>query len=301
MNALIGLDREADGTPILELFARLGFEDCRVTLAYAAEPRSGRHNPRFNSGDYIDQGGARSGAAVALTAEEDAHQMLDLARDVLYRQGIHSTHVILHGHPASALIEAADQLGASLVGAAATKFGPIRCAVFGSVCRALTIGAHQSVLIAKDMPTPDKPLTAVFATDHSTYCDKAIDALYQMNPMGIQKLVIMSAVAPKGYDELWASYGLPESEQATLTLNREKVTQRNAAIAERFRGLNMETSVAVIDKPVRDGINEVMADNNADLLILAAQGHGFVERMTIGSVSLHEAVAEPHSLLILRP
>lgn len=37
-----------------------------------------------------------------------------------------------------------------------------------------------------------------------------------------------------------------------------------------------------------------------ELLILGAQGHGFWERLTVGSVSFHQAIAESHSVLMLR-
>ncbi len=300
MNALIGLSRETNGSPILELFARLGFEDCRATLAYVADDNSQQHHHPFG------RNGSSATATLERTEclsaiEKDANQMLDEARANLYESGIHATHVILHGHPATALMEAGDQLCTDLICATATKQGALRCAVFGSVCRALTIHAKESVLISKGVPEGNKPFTAVLAIDHSPYCEKALDRLIEMNPMGIQKLIVMTAVAPREYDELWSSYDLPESEQATLRFDRDRVLARNAEIAQRFRGRNIEASVAVLDLPVRESINQVMTDNNADLLIMASQGHGFVERLTIGSLTLHEAVAETHSLLIVRP
>ena len=39
---------------------------------------------------------------------------------------------------------------------------------------------------------------------------------------------------------------------------------------------------------------------NADLLVLGAQGHGFLERLTTGSVSLDQAVARPYSVIVMR-
>lgn len=302
MNALIGLDRAVNGSPVLDLFARLGFADCRATLAYASDQDAAKvRTPHFVSGDFVDSGSRSVAATVAKDEEEDAQFMLDEARSVLYKKGIHSTHLILHGHPAAALMAAANQMGADIVAAASSKFGPLRCAVFGSVCRALTISAQQSILIARDVVPADKPFTAVFATEHTGYCDRAVETLIRMNPMGIQKLVVMTAIAPQDYEVLWATYDLPESEQATLTLNREKAMELNSAVANKLKVLNMETSVAVIDRPVRQAINEVMEDNDADLLILAAPNHGIVDRMTTGSLSLHETVAEKHSLFILRP
>ena len=36
------------------------------------------------------------------------------------------------------------------------------------------------------------------------------------------------------------------------------------------------------------------------LMILGAQGHGFIERLLIGSTSLHQVAAEPYPVLVLR-
>jgi len=33
---------------------------------------------------------------------------------------------------------------------------------------------------------------------------------------------------------------------------------------------------------------------------MGAHGHGMVERLTIGSISFYQVVAEPHSVLVLR-
>jgi nucleotide-binding universal stress UspA family protein len=43
-----------------------------------------------------------------------------------------------------------------------------------------------------------------------------------------------------------------------------------------------------------------MLDTQADILVMGAQGHGFVERVFIGSVSLHQALYEPYPVMIVR-
>jgi hypothetical protein len=48
-------------------------------------------------------------------------------------------------------------------------------------------------------------------------------------------------------------------------------------------------------------LRELMRTEQADLLVLGAQGHGFLDRMRSGSVSFHQVVGESYSVLVLRP
>jgi hypothetical protein len=44
-----------------------------------------------------------------------------------------------------------------------------------------------------------------------------------------------------------------------------------------------------------------MLDTKSDLLVLGAQGHGFLARLRMGSKSFHQVVSERYSVLVLRP
>jgi nucleotide-binding universal stress UspA family protein len=43
-----------------------------------------------------------------------------------------------------------------------------------------------------------------------------------------------------------------------------------------------------------------MTEQNGDLLILGAQGHGFLHRIMLGSVALHQIAVEEYPVLIVR-
>ena len=301
MKALIGIDRLTDSQPILDLFARLGFEDCRVTLTRvlaAVAPASSM--PHVTGGVGVDLVTARtSPVAIATALERDSERLLEQEHRALYELGIHSEIKLLYGHPAEELIKQAEEMGADLVAASSTVRGPVKSAFLGSVCRALTINAPTSVLMAKKPPRAEKPFTAVLAADHSDYCNRAVDKLFGMRPMGIQRMIVMSA-SPQPAGPIpagWHEYLDVEDDYQIHTRDLQKKCGR---LADRFRQIRIEADAEVIEKPVIEAINLSMEEHDADLLILAAQGHGFIERMSIGSVSLHEAVAEPHSLLIMR-
>ena len=290
MKALIGLDRFTDNRPVLDLFARMGFADCRVTLAHSMPPQrpaafvpiptlAGGFEPAMN---------APESKQVSQTIKLEAEKLLERDRHILYEAGIHCETALLLGSPGEELIRKATEMNADLVCVTATIRGGLKAAVLGSVCRTLTIGSRKSILIAKHRTKHNKPLTAVLATDQSAYCNKAIENLLKLNPMGMQKLIVLTAAPNEQYD--FDEFALDPSE---LLTECEK-------IALKFQKLSMETECVVLEEPIVEAINQTMKAHHADLLIVAAQGHGFVERLLIGSTSLHEAVAENHSLLIMR-
>ena len=51
---------------------------------------------------------------------------------------------------------------------------------------------------------------------------------------------------------------------------------------------------------VSSAIEHTMAECNGDLVILGAQGHGFLERLLIGSVALNQVVTSRFSTLVIR-
>lgn len=302
MKALIGLDHFQDADPALELFARLGFEDCRVRVAHSMEYIF----PIFVSPMPVMAASHTSLSAfpipteVTQALETRASSALEKARSKLYESGIHSDTKLLHGNPADQLILEAEEMGADLIAAASTTRGVIECAMLNSVCRALTIGAKTSVLIAKKKPHEGKPLTVVYATDLSDYNLRGLELLLKMRPMGIQRITVLVAVPPlsQRFGPAWdGAFSYYETE----AVDKKQIQKDCEAIVKKLEPLNLEAEYKIAFETAEEAINAAMRKHHADLLIVAAQGHGFIERLGLGSVSLHEAVAEPHSLLILRP
>jgi nucleotide-binding universal stress UspA family protein len=57
---------------------------------------------------------------------------------------------------------------------------------------------------------------------------------------------------------------------------------------------------ALYTQPIHEAIDRALDQASAELLILGAKGHSLLERLTLGSVSLHQAISGPCSVLILR-
>lgn len=193
------------------------------------------------------------------------------------------------GGVASELIQTAADRGAVLIAAGGARRGVWHHAAHGSVIHKLLARAPSSLLLAKNDLVPDRPLRAVFATDHSPYAGRCADLLAEMAPQGLGTLTVFTAIPAKIHDPLVRGW-LPEH-----------AADANRRVMTRLEGLHCEMTSRVGKEPAIGSIMQVLDDENADLLILGAQGHGWFHRAFIGSVSHALATQESRHLLVLRP
>jgi nucleotide-binding universal stress UspA family protein len=152
------------------------------------------------------------------------------------------------------------------------------------------------VLVAKGAVPEEGPIRAVLAVDHSPYCDRCIDRLMKWKPEGLDSVCVLSAM-PSGsshHEFLIEKLSLPESQiEGWMAEENQKVVDKL-----RTAGIHAEQRIGKGDP--NDVIRATMYDFGAELAILGAHGHGFIERLLIGSVSLHQVVAESYSTLLIR-
>jgi nucleotide-binding universal stress UspA family protein len=197
------------------------------------------------------------------------------------------------------LLRYADEVCADLIAVGSSGKGEIAGWLTGSVRRGLVTGAYCSVLVAKGLPRPDGPVHAVLATDHSAYVDECVQELLRLSPRGLSRLTIVTAYPAEQLEQL-------QLYVPALTCNlaesvERRLAEKNQALREHLAPLlGCEVDCRVAPGPVNDAIRACMAETQADLLILGAQGHGFWDRLTLGSVSFHQAFAEAYPVLILR-
>jgi nucleotide-binding universal stress UspA family protein len=94
---------------------------------------------------------------------------------------------------------------------------------------------------------------------------------------------------------------LPETEDDPEEWVREELSKKTDEVVCRLEGKGYAAHSHVLTGHPNDVIHHSVTAFAADILILGGQGHGFIERLVVGSVALHQAVAEPYSLLIVRP
>jgi nucleotide-binding universal stress UspA family protein len=206
--------------------------------------------------------------------------------------------VVRHGSPADQLIEHAEDNKADLIAVGGSKHSAIGAFLTGSVGRGLVIGAKHSLLVVKGDIAETGPVRAVLATDHSRYMDHALAVLLDLAPKGIGHLTVLTAY-PQEFVQTVRPL-LPEFVLDPGEWVAKNLEERNAKVIEVLKPLGCTFDSLLVDEHPNEAIKKVMADTGAELLIVGAQGHSWVDRVTLGSVSFHQVIGEPYSVLVLR-
>ena len=201
-----------------------------------------------------------------------------------YRQGTE----LQRGDPARALVEYARDSSAEVIAVGSAQKGAWGSLFFGSVTKALTASAEQSLLVAKSHPRSKDGLTAVLAVDHSDYCNACIDRFIEWKTQGVQRITVVTAMQDASN---------PDLQLAHINADFEA---KNAEICNRLAAVGIECDHRLVQGHPNLAIEEAMQETKADLLILGARGHGFWDQSRLGSVSHYQVVATPHNVLVVR-
>jgi nucleotide-binding universal stress UspA family protein len=302
MYITIGVDvEEGVDAPMLHLLKRLRFNAAKVEAV------------RVVSREYYPLGDPGMGAyatSVEQMFEIEEKNAENVSQQVAAVFGSASAGAtVLQGHPVHMLLGHAQEKSADLIAIDGRETNPLLAAMIGSTSRGLLLGASQSVLIAKDAKDPkksdvpeDRPVRAVLATDHSPYANKCWEHLMRFMPRGIEHITILTAY-PKNYFEAWEPLLPPMGVSAASAIYNDlhnRNEELKTRLAQRFDPAVTTIDAVVSPLSVHEAIQQQMAESQADLLILGAKGHGLLERLTIGSVALREALTQPKSVLVVR-
>lgn len=210
------------------------------------------------------------------------------AGKMLQGAGYHVGTEIRRGDPARSLVEYANGLPADLLAVGSAQKGAWGSLFFGSVAKALTASAEQSILVAKSLPRSEEGLTAVLAVDHSDYCNACIGRFIEWKARGVHRVTIVTARQ--------AAYDL-DLQLAHIDADFEA---QNAEICNRLAAVGIECDHRLVQGHPNLAIEAAMQETKADLLILGARGHGFWDQFRLGSVSHYQVVATPHNVLVVR-
>ena len=301
MKALLGIDHEGSYRHALSMLRRLDFPNCEVHLAAVV-------HPEVDVMAAVGPGAFSNRLALMDPIERLADDSVKAADSDLQEAAVRAMAIdpspqttTLFGDAASQLMNYANDIGASLIAADRTISGAFNAFTMGSVCRALTISAKQSVLITKGEIEPKGEVRAVYATDLSAYGEHCLNNFIDMNPGGLSHITVMHAVE---HGSVHYYRGLPgDTVEMVLESNHahdSEALKSTEKVAGKLMRVARSTRTQFMVGKAQDLISKAMNDSKADLLILGAQGHGFFERLAIGSVALHSVVAENYPVLIIR-
>lgn len=231
--------------------------------------------------------------------EEAGHRSIDEAA-VALNTSAEVEKKMIPGDPLRNLLDVADTEQVDLIAVGTQKKSSLQAMLMGSVTRGLLTASTHSFLAAKECATKDGPLTAVFATDHSDYADRAVDLLVRLAPKGIGRLVVLAVIDGKAQRAFKSFHSDPELTTNVDMWAEGRLEHENLSVCRKLQGCIPTCDERVEHGDVNQTIRKTMEAEHADLLILGAQGHGFIDRLKSGSVSFHQVVAENYSVLVLR-
>lgn len=298
MKLILGADGRDGDTRVANLIKRLQFsapesDGCYVDVVNVVEslPFLWMGAPELNSPELIQK----------LMERQEAEGIAAVSHiaDALKGSVTRCRAMTRQGGAVDQLLAHAEDAHADLIAVGGVQESEFAAFLTGSVGRGLVIGAKkQSILVAKGDIAPEGTIKAVFATDHSKYADRCIDTLLAYAPKGIDHLTVVTAYPKEALQSLRPL--LPEVVLNPAEWIFKNLEERNQQVIERLKPFGCAFTSVVVDDDPNPVIKKTMRDTQADLLILGARGHGFMERLTLGSVSFHQVIAEPYSVLVLR-
>ncbi len=292
VKALIGVDSLGQCNAAIELVRRLDFSLDKLVLLHSVESvmPDGSFPGLAAGGTYTD---------MLDEIEEAGQQALKEAAEAV-GGAVEVEKKLIPGDPLRNLLDTADADEIDLIAVGTQKKSSLQAMLMGSVTRGLLTASTHSFLAAKDGFRTEGPLTAVFATDHSEYADRVIDLLTRFASKGIGRLIVLSVLDPKAHKAMQAFKGDAEMSGNLSMWAEDRMEHENRAVCARLSPHVGSCEERIEAGEVNATIARVMAAEKADLLILGAQGHGFLDRLKSGSVSFHQVVAENYSVLVLR-
>ncbi len=270
------------------IFAKLGFPNANAMLVHTVEPV-------LPDGGFIAESSTSPIVEIQNQRREDGEKrMAEVAKELdLLR--VPSQSLTKFGNPAHEITALAEQVNADIIVAGSIRKGTIENFVMGSVARALIVEAKRSILVGKFAVKDQPKVDAVFATDHSAYANKCLDLLIGLAPNGLGKVTVVSADTTD--EEVSKAM---KSENPEGLGSEDVLSRKNDKACAKLRTIANATDSIVFRGRPNDVINAAMEQTRADLLILGAHGHGFLERLLMGSTAMHMVGNAPWNVLVLR-
>ncbi len=293
MKIVVGVDANETYKPILSLIAHLGFSNASITLLNVVNPVMAFVPPEASD--------AELQADYLKVSEAAGHRSLDHAMDEACGHNIPTKKKLVFGMAGDRLIDEAASENADLVAVTATHHGGWSSSLLGSISRALAIGCPSCLLVAKGEFLKAKPLRIVFATDHSPFSARCLERFIALQAKGVEEVHVVSAYSVSDQEAEVLGRNLPSLGGDVERWICSQIESENEKVCEKLRAAGYVATSSAVSGSATKAIHEAMESTKASLLVVGSHGKGFIARTFIGSVSLHEVVAESYPVLVIRP
>jgi nucleotide-binding universal stress UspA family protein len=239
-------------------------------------------------------------------AAKAAEDLVRTAAEQLRKTGRQVTTSVLEGHPASIIVEAAEQQKADLIVVGSRGLGGISRFWLGSVASAVVRNARCSVEIVR-AGGEEAPggiphgLRVLLATDGSECSTVAVKSAAQRPwPGGTEfRVVCVPELVVPGYESSYVNV------EPWETLREESVTRAKEAVACAVKTLrearsNADGTVLTAPESPKTQILDEAKKWGAQLIVVGSHGRRGLDRFLLGSVSEAVALHAQSSVEVIR-
>ena len=280
MKILVDVDRGREYRSVFAILSRLNLPEADLTLLHS-EP----HVLVQDTVPYLSEFSSpplpgffnHEGMGLLLEASSEAGSF-----------GLSGETLLEEGDAPEELIRVASQMDIDL----------IATATLGCTAHKLITKSPTSFIVTQGAVPPTGPIRCLFATDHSTYSNLAFQKLLEWVPQGIQEVVVFTAMAPT--DRLLAAsfhrHGFQDESHAARA-----ATRQCEELAKRLEERGFRAQTRIWTGHVPHAIDVAVKESNADLLVIGAQGHGFIDKLYAGSTASAVLAHATYPVLVMRP
>jgi len=261
----------------------------RIGLVHAFQPQWA-----YSAGPYLTE------AFIQETLDVEKRLAEQRLADQIVRLGVRKEEiagqVVAYGPPHRVVIEAAEEMQASLIVVGSTE-SPQLSKLFGSTADRVIRKAMRPVLMVRGrlpvpprrvlMPVDLSPLSAVAFR-------RGLDLLGQITRDPETQLEAVLVISPQDR-ELFAAKDLAPASEAAALEELDSFVSRNAAWSGRRPGTRL--LYGEVEKEIRERAGEWQAD----LVVLGTHGRGGFERFLLGSVAADVVRRGVASVLVIPP
>jgi nucleotide-binding universal stress UspA family protein len=229
-----------------------------------------------------------------------AQKTVDEARERLSRPGLTVDGIVLHGRPATAIVEKAHQMHADLVVIGSRGHGTIESMLLGSVSAEVVDHAPAPVLVARGRRVKD----VVLGWDGSSLATRAADLVLTWPIFAGSNVHVVSVAA---VDNPWWA-GFPEAgspELMPMYIEAENAVRRQHDDLAREMAGQLRRAGLTAEGERRDGdaATQILAAasvSKADLIVMGTHGRTGLKRLLLGSVARNVLLHANCSVLVVR-
>ena len=294
MKVILGIDHSPSSSAALELVLRMKFEDLQLVLVHSVESV-------LPGGAFVDAKGHRV-ADLAIENRKSSSVLLREAQDRAELYGVEAQAQTCLGDPLQAIQSVADERDADLIAIGRNQHSAWEALFLGSTAKRLLHDSKRHLLIAHSSVEAKGNLRALFAVDQRFETSAYIDALVEMRPKGLGEIDLLTVNCTDDVDARELVHGLPVTTDVAESWISAGLRERNETLAKRLGELGASVTPRVAFGDVPDNTLAGIAERGgADLVIIGAHRHGFLDRHLHHSVSEALLAAGPRGLMVLRP